>query len=517
TDATPAIPAADTAPAEVRSFEILYRVGPDPEAGTGEIHLWFAEPDRWRMEKRTEKQRSTVVAAGESVILHDLRNDVYLWQMRDQVAACSSDDDDLDVDFGARHRGWDDYVAKHKQALEDGCDNPVDEDTVLGRACYVYEFSFDPSDLPEALAADIPDTLRAELSSFAVLRWVDKQLFVPLRFEQYSGGKLRSRIEATVVRVNEPKPDDLFEAKVPDGARVFKGALSQAPDYLSDTMAPDGDTWLPDLTFLPTDTSSSVTYYAPQYLPQGFRHFLTGSDGERTWMAVELAAESGATLRIEQSRDEQNHPLPGLPNGRTVTINGGPGEIAQLHEPFERVVLVWEMHGRRFRVDAAEVPTTEVINIAASMTARTASAADRIEVQDPVAAQARVHFLLLVPRAVPDGFQLTASNITPYQKHDDGGETPEQILFSYSDREGRYFMFSEMRGWPGGEWEGADRIAIGDRVGWHRHDEGFGHELTWMEDGTEVHLNGNLSLPELLDIAQSFVLADPSARERVGK
>ncbi|UCH34114.1 MAG: hypothetical protein JSV65_16425, partial [Armatimonadota bacterium] len=116
TDATPAIPAADTAPAEVRSFEILYRVGPNPEAGIGEIHLWFAGPDRWRMEKRTEKQRTTVVAAGDSVILHELSNDVYLWQMRDQVAACSSDDDDLDVDFGARHRGWDDYVAKHKQA-----------------------------------------------------------------------------------------------------------------------------------------------------------------------------------------------------------------------------------------------------------------------------------------------------------------------------------------------------------------------------------------------------------------
>lgn len=65
------------------------------------------------------------------------------------------------------------------------------------------------------------------------------------------------------------------------------------------------------------------------------------------------------------------------------------------------------------------------------------------------------------------------------------------------------------------EVEGRERVSVAGFTGWYRDNPEFGRGMTWVQEGTEVSLDGDLSKDEMMKIAASLAPADPSARERV--
>ena len=57
--------------------------------------------------------------------------------------------------------------------------------------------------------------------------------------------------------------------------------------------------------------------------------------------------------------------------------------------------------------------------------------------------------------------------------------------------------------------EGWERVSIAGFTGWYKDDPEFGRQLTWVQEGTEIFLSGNLTKEEMVRMAESFAPADP--------
>ncbi len=501
--------AATKAP-PVRSFEIRYRIVTSTDTGPGEIVLRYLAPDNWRIDTRAAKRRETVVAAGDTILIHDLNKNAFLLMARDQAATLQTRQL-LDIDLSKRYADPKSYLAYQKREMEK-CAKYLTTAKLLGRECYVYGTSANDL-LSEGLPPDVPAPLR----DFTMQSWVDKQLFVPLHMEAKIGQQPVSEIDAISVRVNGPVARNLFATHIPPGSRVFKGALSDIPDLsLFQEVGPE------DLSEVisPPGLGDAAPFYAPAYLPSGFQQTGTSTDLEGRWFSAQFAAKSGSTLLLEESRDTQNKPLSPFPGAHSQMVGQWPGKMREWREPFHRVGLTWQREGWRFRIDAAEVPAAEVVRIGKSMSLQRPKPKAQFEepevqLKDPVAIQAQVHFLVLVLQPVPQGFHLMHSAVQPFKQETANTSMPEQLSLSYAAGNARWFSISEMRGEEGVELEGWSRVTIGGHPGWYRQEPHMGHELEWVQEGTEITLNGNLSKEELLKIAASFVPADPSARQQV--
>jgi hypothetical protein len=405
------------------------------------------------------------------------------------------------VDLTARYGDWASYLAAQERKLGE-CGQTWSEAEVLERPCRKYE-SVIPMDTAEPLSG-LPE------GPMRMTTRVDSELLMPLESEWHVGGKLLERMAATSVQVNSGAAESLFALKVPPGARVFKGGLPRVPEVdFSPLQTAGEDVIMPML-------GQALSMYVPRYLPAGFVNVGAASsedDPDGQWYTTYLASGSGATIVMAESRNAAYMPLPALPGARPVAIGSVQGEIGETHEPFDRVVLTWQMGKWRLRLDAGEVPSAEVLKVAESMRWQTGK--PPIKFEDLKAAQEQVHFLVLAPRSVPEGARLMASDVTPYEKGVGNTFTPEQLFLSYAAPGGGSFTISEMRGYEGTEIEGWRRVSVAGLTGWYRDDPDFGRGITWVQDGTEVSLDGDLTKDEMMKIAESFAPADPSARERV--
>jgi outer membrane lipoprotein-sorting protein len=471
----------------IRDFDIRYVV--TGEGGPGEIRLQFAAPDRWRIESRDRKTDETVVAAGGSVFTYDRKRKGVLWQARDQAQRYC----DLEIDLAARAPLSEAGARKRMEGT--GVTRPA-EQRVLGCECLVYECKPD-------IAVASPS-----LPTMSAKTWLDKQLLIPLRVETYIDSALDRRVEAVSVQVNQGVPRQAFRFQMPRGGRVFKGALTSVPEVPFASLRPPTDL----VGDLPWGMHGVAAIYVPSYLPADLRSVGTQAGLEGEWFGFALATSHGATLVLEETRDPKSYPLAGLPGARAVKVGRWDGHIAERTAPFPRVVLVWDAKPWRLRIDAAGIPKSEVLKVAASTALRPFEPVEMFKHLDPVAAQAKVNFLVLAPQTMLEGMRLISSHVTPGARQGDSC-IADQVSMSYIVPGRGTLTVSELAGGPG-EMGGKERVEIGSYSGGftRRNDE---LELTWVQDGTAVILSGDFTRAELLSLARSMALADPSARERV--
>jgi outer membrane lipoprotein-sorting protein len=496
-----AFPPEAAATGAVSNFEIHYSAEPFSSGGSGTITLYYSAPDSWRIETTADNYTDTITASGDRVLLYDAKEKAWLLMARDQAAKDKLDTaTSLDLNPSRRYQNWQDYLAKRKQDLSENDSKGTDVE-FLNRPCYQYASSW---------AMDEPSK---DESGYSEKSLMDKQLLVPLSYDLKIGGEVIERLRAVSVKVNAGLKPELFNTTPPEGARVFKGRLSGVPSWNGEQEGFFPSEAPPKLSI--TGEGKPFPFYAPDYLPAGFSEYGSSWEGEGSWMTFELAGKSGATLVIEENRTTSGMtiPLPPLPDSKEVAVGKASGKIAERSEPFKRVVLVWAAKGWRFRIDAGEVPASEVVKIAASMTQKTSEVRREPKLEDPKAIQAKLHFLVLVPKQLPEGIRLIAATMTPAGREGDS-VIPEQLSLDYQAPGMKYFNISEM-GSSEGTLVGWQRIKIGDRPGWYRSDKDLGSMLQWDQEGTEVGITGNISKEEMLKLAESFVPADPSARERI--
>ncbi len=483
----------------VQDFQILYRVDRSDERGEGEIRLRFSLPDRWRIDTHTTSRDDTVIAVGDRVLVEDRRAKGFLLLARDQAGSRLSYAESVDVDLQARHTDWAGYLSARERKLAE-CGEEQGEAEVLGRPCRVYTWE---GELP------VDDELLPELlrGSMEFTRCVDRELLLPLEYEWRRGEQVLERRAAISVEVNGGVPEDLFDVTVPQGARVFRGGLARVPEQLFSASSSPAE----DMLLSPFGQSTAM--YVPEYVPAGFMNVGTSYDPEGRGYVAYLASESGATLVLAESRDSALMDLP-VPAG-AVPVSVGPekGQLVEREEPFDRVVLAWQSGEWRLRLDAGGVPTAEVVKVAESMQWR--SGKPLIEFGEAKAAQDDVSFLVLIPTVMPEGARLVASSTMPYSEGVGGHFTPEQLSMSYFLSGGGTLTILEMEGYESMEIEGWERVSIAGFTGWYNDDPEFGRELTWVQEGTEISLSGDLTKEEMVKMAESFAPTDPSARERL--
>jgi len=497
--------ASATARPEIQSYEIVYRVVVDRQNGPGNVHVWFAVRDRWRVETENSNQSEVATAAGDSIVIYDRKRKAALWQVRDErIMPCSPYSSDLSIDFTRSEKTWSQIWAERKHDLTRYGQERLRDSPVVGRACYVYE-----------LAASAPSGA-AVLGSAKMLHWIDRQLLVPLRVADYRGGKLRLKLQATSVKVNPPVADAIFRLTPPSGASVFKGAISEVPnpDMLKGPGSPTSTDFMPG----PPRRGALIQFYQPDYVPQGLKLLSVSYSDAGDWYQVEFASLSGATLVMQSRRGDAlilGKAQPLLKDARDVTFDGRQGKIAQRTRPFDRLILVWSFGNDHLCLDATGVSEPELLRMAASVRKREFPPSGKQTAADLIETQAKLHFLVLVPKVLPGGAYLAHVDLTPYERLRNGWQ-PEQVFISYFTRDGHDFSMLEMRQEKDTAPKGAERVAIGRYTGWYRRNREVPyHEVEWVQEGTRVALSGDLSKKTLLSVAASFAPADPLARDRI--
>jgi hypothetical protein len=319
----------------------------------GKVTLLFGAPDRWRIIVAADGALLSVAVADESVLMYDSESGAWLLSPRDRIGE-DWDYEIVETDFSVRTPTWDDYVAARRADI--GCHWDSSEPArLLDRACTMYDVAHDFGTTGDA-------GLETARSSYRHQVWVDDQLLVPLREIRWFHGELGLRVDALSVRIEAGTPARAFNTTPPEGKRVFKGALSFVPDLETVDLGLGAD-GRPEPPGTPGDSELLV----PQYIPRRLVELSQTYDEDGTWWTIEWAASSGATLVLEQSRDPQSRPLPGLAQSESIQVGAWPGRITELKEPFQRIVLVWEVGPTVLRIDAGEVRRAEVLKMAASV------------------------------------------------------------------------------------------------------------------------------------------------------
>jgi outer membrane lipoprotein-sorting protein len=98
--------------------------------------------------------------------------------------------------------------------------------------------------------------------------WVDKETWMPLRYEIYNGnGNLTLKIEIRDLKVNSGIPDSEFRFEIPKGAKIVETKEAKLPEKLS----------LEEAT-----KKASFKILTPEYLPEGytFSHSMVYNNSE---------------------------------------------------------------------------------------------------------------------------------------------------------------------------------------------------------------------------------------------
>lgn len=161
--------------------------------------------------------------------------------------------------------------------------------------------------------------------------WVDKQTWIPLRFEFYSDGKLFEKIEIRDLKVNSGIPDSEFRFEIPKGAKIVEEKL---PEILSLEEA---------------RKKVSFKILTPEYLPEGysFNSSMIFSNNEfhsdEVFETVHLTYMKdkdsiGLTETVYENMSSDTKAI--LSDGEDIKINGIEGKYVSIGD---EKVLRWKL------------------------------------------------------------------------------------------------------------------------------------------------------------------------------
>jgi len=191
-------------------------------------------------------------------------------------------------------------------------------------------------------------------------------------------------IVATVLEVNRPIPDSVFDPNIPVGTVIYKDPMPSPNTFMLDAK---GD--LPKNLYVPTiediarqgaeHNARLKELYTPRSIPAGFKYAGAGTFREKqkepkgsggisyargfsTAYITYVNPKTGATLTILESA----HAIPGW-EGREVSWYGTRGRIVNRSDPFPYVELFWKQGNTHLAVYAGLVNEKQAIAVAKSM------------------------------------------------------------------------------------------------------------------------------------------------------
>ncbi|AAM03652.1 TPA: outer membrane lipoprotein-sorting protein [Methanosarcina acetivorans] len=201
-----------------------------------------------------------------------------------------------------------DYIYAINEFLDDNNVTLLRTENVDGRATYLLNIT------PKEIHTD--DDLKSKIIKI----WVDKETWMPLRWEYYNAdGNLTDKNEIRDLKVNTGIPDSEFKFEIPDSAKIID--LGMIPPY-------------EELSLEEARNNASFKILTPEYLPDGYKFNYSiitnnskySTDPESHYETVELVyAKEGASKRkhiiLTETVYENLSFYPTVINGTDIQIN----------------------------------------------------------------------------------------------------------------------------------------------------------------------------------------------------
>ena len=365
----------------IYSFEMT-EVQTEASGARVETHLWFSEPDKWRIEATRTSLSSTlspatmrgqqgylphrwvVVADGHTIWRYDPDSRVV------EVAAGSLGPGALSMASGldggstateSLHR------ILHEAAV---CYSPVlaGEERVAGRQAYVVRLG-----ASKCASASMPQ------SNGPTTVWLDKDTFFVLKstIQDPESGRVVLSTEVTGIRYNLTLAGDLFTFTPPTGAVVRPEGGSPRPGLETSPTAPSASPTTAPLSLAEVRGRVTFPVFVPTYVPAGLvpqPPVWTGGAGD----TVEINyVRAGGPVVLHVLNGPTGCCLDADPRkaGKTLTLpDGTPAHLFGY-------ILWWHQGGTYLALTAPGLPADELVKIAASMS----DTADTVLPQPPAA------------------------------------------------------------------------------------------------------------------------------------
>ncbi|HIH92679.1 TPA: outer membrane lipoprotein-sorting protein [Methanosarcina acetivorans] len=243
------------------------------------------------------------------------------------------------------------------------------EEELAGRSVYLLEAV---PKLGGGEATEDDEDEDEELSPGPTKIWVDKELWMPLKYETYdSKGNLIQKTEILDLKINTGIPDSEFEFEVPEGAEVI--TMESAPVTLPGDFEKPGEVPIEEI-----EEHAGFEPLVPEYLPEGyaFSHSMSRNKGEAapdgqvyeivTLTYVNWEEEKPLVLTETVNEGELRESLP--EEGENVTINGKEGKYFEEPRDPERGTkrLSWKIGDIELNI-LAYIEKDELLKIAESI------------------------------------------------------------------------------------------------------------------------------------------------------
>lgn len=265
-----------------------------------------------------------------------------------------------------------DYISGIEYFLNQTDVTLLGEEEVAGRPAYLLEAVPKLGDGDATEDEDDDENEDEELSPGPTKIWVDKELWMPLKYETYdSKGNLVQKTEILDLKINTGIPDSEFEFEVPEGAEVI--TVESAPVTLTGDLEKHGDVPLEEIK-----EHAGFEPLVPEYLPEGyaFSHSMSRNNGEAapdgqvyeivTLTYINREEEKALILTETVNEGELRESLP--EDAEDITINGKEGKYFEEPGDPERKTkrLSWKIGDIELNI-LAYIEKDELLKIAESI------------------------------------------------------------------------------------------------------------------------------------------------------
>ncbi len=351
----------------IHSFEMT-EVQTEASGARVETHLWFSEPDKWRIEAIRTSPSSTsspatmrgqqgylphrwvVVADGHTIWRYDPDSRVV------EVAAGSLGPSALSMASGPDGSGTATESLHRILQGAAACYSPVlaGEERVAGRQAYVVRLG-----ASKCASASMPE------SNGPATVWLDKDTFFVLKstIQDPESGQVVLSTEVTGIRYNLTLAGDLFTFTPPTGTVVRSEGGSPGPGPETSPTATSASPTTAPLSLAEVRGRVTFPVFVPTYVPAGLvpqPPVWTGGAGD----TVEINyVRAGGPVVLQVLNGPAGCCLDADPRkaGRILTLpDGTPAHLFGY-------ILWWHQDGTYLALTAPDLPADELVKIAASM------------------------------------------------------------------------------------------------------------------------------------------------------
>lgn len=191
--------------------------------------------------------------------------------------------------------------------------------------------------------------------------WVDKETWMPLRYEMYDSDKnLIMKIEIRDLKVNTGIPDSEFVFDIPEGAKI------QTVDLTKGLKPPE------ELTLEEAREQASFEILTPEYMPEGYTFNystvynyseIVSDSQEVETITLIYTKEEASIILAETLQKGQPQDSAVLGNGEDIEINGIKGKYLALGD---MKLLKWKLGNIYFSLNAP-LEKADILKIANSI------------------------------------------------------------------------------------------------------------------------------------------------------